>query len=122
MADRRLVQYEEQRLADGPHFTLIVDRSAAGPPGGLVTIHYRSVDGTLPEQQLTVVMDDLRRLQPALDWANGYPEAAETRIASLETALRRVREMAAASRYVHGTTLALYLDHYLNPDQGSDHD
>lgn len=69
MADRRLVEYQEQRAADGPYWTLIVERSAAGAPGGLVTIHYASVDGTLDEQQMTVVLDDLRRLQPALDWA-----------------------------------------------------
>lgn len=71
MADRTLVEYEEPRAPEGPFWTLSVERSAAGAPGGLITIKVRSFDGTLPEQAMTIVLEDLRALQPALDWANG---------------------------------------------------
>lgn len=77
MADRTLVRYLEERNEHGPFWTLEVERSSAGAPGGLVTIAFRSFDGSLPESQMTVVMDDLRHLQPALDWATNGPQASE---------------------------------------------
>ena len=69
MADRTLVKYEEKRLPDGPHWRLRVERSSAGAPAGMVVIEYESVDGSIPSTEMSVVLDDLRRLQPALNWA-----------------------------------------------------
>ena len=71
MADRTLLEYEEPRNPEGPHWKLAIERSAAGRPGGLVTISYASVDGSIPSTEMTVVLEDLRVLQPALDWADG---------------------------------------------------
>lgn len=72
MADRTLVLYEEPRNPEGPHWTLAIERSAAGQPGGIITIAEKFEPGMpLADREMTVVLDDLRRLQPALDWANG---------------------------------------------------
>lgn len=70
MADRTLISYQEPRLEHGPYWRLRIERSAAGAPRGLVIIEFASFDGTLPDEEMCVVLDDLRILQPALDWAN----------------------------------------------------
>lgn len=78
MADRTLVLYEEPRNPGAPHWTLAVERSAAGQPGGMLTIAEKFEPGMpIHDREMTVVLDDLRRLQPALDWANGI-ERGET--------------------------------------------
>lgn len=74
MADRTLVEYEESRNPTGPYWTLAVERSAAGAPGGLVTIRESFPPGSpFTSREMTIVLEDLRILQPALDWANGGP-------------------------------------------------
>lgn len=135
MADRRLVEVEEKRNADGPHWTLIVERSSEGRPGGLVTLRHVDVDG-VEQQQMTVVLDDLRRLLPATDWAAGIDAhereirqlgrtriggstwrdadraliarpKLEAEVAVLRGTLELIRQMGETSRYVAGTPLAL---------------
>ena len=70
MADRTLVLYEEPRNPEGPHWTLAVERSAAGRPGGMLTIAEKFEPGApIRDREMTVVLDDLRRLAPAVEWA-----------------------------------------------------
>jgi hypothetical protein len=79
MSNRNLVTYEEERLPEGPHWMLQIDRSAGGQPGLFFTIktesfspddrHIESLN-----QELTIVVDDGNALlAPVLDWlrANG---------------------------------------------------
>lgn len=74
MANRVLVEYEEDRYEFGPHWTLEVQRSASGRPGLVFSIagrmhdrNYRDLD-----QELTVFVDDgWAVIQPILDWLQG---------------------------------------------------
>lgn len=76
MSDRVLVKYEEDRLPDGPHWGLEIQRSSAGQPGLLFTITFDSVDGTLPHQEMTVVVRDGNALlAPILEWLRRGEEA-----------------------------------------------
>ena len=69
MSDRNLVTYEEERLEDGPHWRLMIDRSSAGQPGLFFTISFDSVDASLPHQEMTVVVDDgVALLTPVIRW------------------------------------------------------
>ena len=74
MADRNLVTFEEERNEHGPHWTLHIDRSAAGQPGLFFTIktemhaeadkHIESLN-----RELTVVVKDgVALLAPVLAW------------------------------------------------------
>jgi hypothetical protein len=80
MGDRTLVEYVEQRQEFAPLFVLAVERLSSGAPGGIVSI--RRTDIKMGDQEeVSVIMDDLRRLQPALDWANGIvPGEARPRV------------------------------------------
>lgn len=75
MADRNLVHYEESRNEHGPHWTLDIERSAAGQPALLFTIKTRAHDDErYPElrNQMTIVVEDGNELlAPVLEWLNG---------------------------------------------------
>lgn len=69
MSDRTLVDYKEDRLPDGPHWGLEIQRSANGQPGLLFTITYDSFDGTLPHREMTIVVKDGNALlAPVIEW------------------------------------------------------
>lgn len=74
MADRNIVTYEEDRNDDGPHWTLEIDRSAAGQPGLFFTIktEMHSARDKMIEplnRELTVVAKDgVALLAPVLQW------------------------------------------------------
>ena len=74
MADRTLVEYEEPRLDDAPHWTVRIERSAAGQPGLFFITKFESVDGSLPEVEQCVVVEDGRAfLAPVLAWLDPQP-------------------------------------------------
>lgn len=58
MADRTILKYTEERLAEGPYWTLNVERSASGKPDVLVTVRHESFDGTMDPREMTVVVKD----------------------------------------------------------------
>jgi len=74
MADRNIVTYEEDRNEHGPHWTLQIDRSAAGQPGLFFTIKteaHSARDKLIDSlnQELTVVAKDgVALLAPVLSW------------------------------------------------------
>lgn len=70
MADRTLVKVTERADHLASRWVLRIERSAAGPPGGLVIIERQDASGLFLDD-LCVVVDDLRVLQPAIDWAEG---------------------------------------------------
>jgi hypothetical protein len=71
MADRNIVTFEEERNEHGPHWTLEIDRSAAGQPGLFFTIksqmHDRAYD-KLDNEMTVVVKDGIALLAPVLSW------------------------------------------------------
>lgn len=70
VADRTILQYTEDRLAEGPYWTLNVERSASGKPDVLVTIRHESFDGTMEPEEMTVVVKDADKVfGPIVDWA-----------------------------------------------------
>lgn len=70
MADRTILKYTEDRLPEGPYWTLNVERSASGKPDVLVTIRHESFDGTLEPREMTVVVKDAdQNLAPIVEWA-----------------------------------------------------
>lgn len=70
VSDRTLIKYTEERLPNGPYWTLNVERSASGKPDVLVTIRHESYDGTLEPREMTVVVNDADRIfQVIADWA-----------------------------------------------------
>lgn len=73
MGDRTLARYEEPRNEEGPHWSLEIDRSAAGAPGLLFTIHNDPFEGSpLKAEQMTVVVEDGRSLlAPVNAWLEG---------------------------------------------------
>jgi hypothetical protein len=58
VADRTILKYTEDRLPEGPYWTLNIERSASGKPDVLVTIRHESFDGTLEPREMTVVVKD----------------------------------------------------------------
>lgn len=70
MADRTILKYTEDRLPEGPYWTLNVERSASGRPDVLVTIRHESFDGTMEPREMTVVLADADVfLEPIVAWA-----------------------------------------------------
>lgn len=98
MADRRLAVYEEERRPEGPHWTLEFERAASGPPTVFVTTRFRSVDGTLPEVEQTVVVRDFPTVvAPVLAWADPNEPGARhlaailsQRVAAAEAKVARI--------------------------------
>ena len=71
MANRNLVTFEEERNEHGPHWTLHIDRSAAGQPGLFFTIKSEMHDPVYEKlnQEMTVVVSDgIALLAPVLSW------------------------------------------------------
>ena len=74
MSNRTLALYEEPRNEHGPHWTIGVDRSAAGRPGIFITIRRRMHDPTYSklDQEMTIVIDDgAAFLAPVNAWLKG---------------------------------------------------
>lgn len=79
MSKRTLVAYEEERDANGPRWTLSIDRSAEGAPGLVFTIQYASSDETKAQMETTVVVKNGRALlAPVVEWLNSQ-KVLETR-------------------------------------------
>jgi hypothetical protein len=76
MANRVLVTYEEERLPEGAHWTLEIQRSAAGQPGLLFTIKTETFSEddrhieSLNRELTIVVTDGNALLAPVLEWLN----------------------------------------------------
>jgi hypothetical protein len=71
MADRNLVTFEEERNEHGPHWTLEIDRSAAGQPGLFFTIKSEMHDPVyekLNQEMTVVVKDGVALFAPVLTW------------------------------------------------------
>lgn len=71
MANRVLVEYEEERLPEGPHWTLEVQRSSAGQPGLLFTIREEMHDpkySHLDREMTVVVTDGWKVIDPIRRW------------------------------------------------------
>lgn len=79
MSDRVLVTYEEDRLPEGPHWTLTIERSAEGAPGLLLTIKSKMHDPdyqhieALNREMTIVVNDGEALLEPVLAWLKNGP-------------------------------------------------
>lgn len=69
MGDRILVQATEEDPDLGITYRMQVTRSAAGKPGGFVTIS-RVEDGN-DYDELCIEVPDLSVLAPAVEWARG---------------------------------------------------
>jgi hypothetical protein len=72
MSDRRLVEYIEERNEYGPWWTLTIERSAAGPPGVLITIRNQDYEKKIWDEQTTIIVHDaVSVLEPVITWAKG---------------------------------------------------
>lgn len=70
VSDRTITKYTEERLDEGPYWTLSIERSASGRPDVLVTIRHESFDGALEPREMTVVVNDADRVfAPTVEWA-----------------------------------------------------
>lgn len=77
MADRSLYTVVEDRLYNGPHFRLRVERSAAGQPGLVVTIEHTDEDDDMINQLTVVVKDAEEMLVPIIAWLDGVDVPVE---------------------------------------------
>ena len=114
MSDRNLVSYDEPRLPDGPYWRLRIDRSAAGAPGLLFTIEHASFDGTLPLQDMTVIVEDGRALlAPVLKWLNFKSDYIAASAGDKDAAARLPMSDWAEARRAHMTPQTIAANHRL---------
>lgn len=70
VSNRTIATYTEERLPNGPYWTLKVERSASGRPDALLTIRHESFDGTMePREMMILVADADFILAPIVEWA-----------------------------------------------------
>lgn len=141
MGDRTILQIDEEARGI-VHHRLRIERSAAGAPAGIVIVERH--DGVTVDEA-SVVLEDLRVLQPVIDWAGTIdPRALERsrigrprpgaptmrdvdraivserqlrgEVEALRSLLARVRGMGVVSRYVEGDSLAAYIDGSMPPE------